>query len=238
MFAVFKREFKSYFQTVIGWLFVAAVLAMLGLYFYVYQLRQGVVYSYYTLSAVSVIFLIAVPILTMRSFAEERKSKTDQLTLTAPLSVGKLVFAKFLAMAAVYTIDIVVFAVMTLIPATFGTVPLGENYTSLFGFWLYGCACIAVGMFISSLTESQVISAVLSFAVLFVSYMMAALETLVSSSGNIITKIMGALDLYAPFENFGGGCFDINGIVYYVTVIALFCFLTTQSIQKRRWSVS
>lgn len=83
MFAVLKREFRSYFQNVIGWLFVAALMALFGLYFYVYNLRQGYPYLYYTLSAITIIFMIAVPILTMRSFAEDRKNKTDQLMLTA-----------------------------------------------------------------------------------------------------------------------------------------------------------
>ena len=85
MFAVLKREFRSYFQNVIGWLFVAALMALFGLYFYVYNLRQGYPYLYYTLSAITIIFMIAVPILTMRSFAEDRKNKTDQLMLTAPV---------------------------------------------------------------------------------------------------------------------------------------------------------
>ena len=169
MLAVFKREFKSYFQSVIGWLFVAAFLAMFGLYFYIYNLLQGYPYVYYTLSAITVVFLIAVPVLTMRSFAEERKSKTDQLLLTAPVSPGKLVLGKYLAMAAVFTVDIAVFCVAPLILRAFGTVPMGESYIAILAFWLYGCACIAVGMFISSLTESQVIAAVLTFAVLFVS---------------------------------------------------------------------
>ena len=109
MFAIFKREFKAYFQSVIGWLFVAALLAVYGLYFYVYNLMQGYPYIQYSLSAITFILLIAVPILTMRSFAEDRKNKTDQLTLTAPVSIGKVVFGKYLAMVAVFTIDIAIF---------------------------------------------------------------------------------------------------------------------------------
>lgn len=238
MFAIFKREFKAYFQSVIGWLFVAALLAIYGLYFYVYNLMQGYPYIDYSLSAITFILLIAVPILTMRSFAEDRKNKTDQLTLTAPVSIGKVVLGKYLAMLAVFTIDIAVFAVTPLILRAFGTVPMGESYLSLLAFWLYGCACIAVGMFISALTESQVIAAVLSFAVLFVSYMMNGITNLISSSGNVLTKILNVFDLYAPFEKFSGGTLDITAIVYYVSVIAILNFLTVQSIQKRRWSIS
>lgn len=238
MFAIFKREFKAYFQSVIGWLFVAALLAVYGLYFYVYNLMQGYPYIQYSLSAITFILLIAVPILTMRSFAEDRKNKTDQLTLTAPVSIGKVVFGKYLAMVAVFTIDIAIFAVSPLILRAFGTVPMGESYIAILAFWLYGCASIAVGMFISALTESQVIAAVLTFAVLFLSYMMNGITNLISSSGNLLTKILGCLDLYTPYDKFSGGCLDITSIVYYVSVIAILNFLTVQSIQKRRWSIS
>ena len=238
MFAVLKREFRSYFQNVIGWLFVAALMALFGLYFYVYNLRQGYPYLYYTLSAITIIFMIAVPILTMRSFAEDRKNKTDQLMLTAPVPVAKVVLGKYLAMLAVFTVDIAVFCVTPLILRAFGTIPMGESYIAILAFWLYGAASIAVGMFISALTESQVIAAVLTFVVLFISYMMQSLTGLISSDGNWLTKILNGLDLYAPFEKFQGGCLDITAILYYVTVIVLFNFFTVQAIQKRRWSIS
>ena len=172
MFAILKREVKAYFQTVTGWLFIAAVLVLYGLYFYVYNLRAGYPYISYSLSAIAFIMLITVPVLTMRSFAEERHSRTDQLILTAPVSVGKVVLGKYLAMAFVFTIDMVIIAITPLLLMSYGTIPLGESYAAVLGFWLYGCACIAVGMFISSLTESQVISAVLTFVALFAGYMM------------------------------------------------------------------
>ena len=238
MLAVLKREFRSYFQNVIGWLFTAALLALFGLYFYAYNLRQGYPYLYYTLSSITIIFIIAVPILTMRSFAEDRKNKTDQLMLTAPVPVAKIVLGKYLAMLAVFTVDIAVFCVTPLILRVFGTVPMGESYIAILAFWLYGAASIAVGMFISALTESQVIAAVLTFVVLFISYMMQSLTGLISSDGNWLTKILNCLDLYAPFEKFQGGCLDLTAILYYVTVVVLFNFFTIQAIQKRRWSIS
>ena len=104
MLAIFKREFKSYFQNVIGWLFVAALLAVYGLYFYVYNLKNGYPYISYDLKGIGFIMMIAVPILTMRSLSDEKKTKTDQLMLTSPVSVGRIVAGKYLAMAAVYTI--------------------------------------------------------------------------------------------------------------------------------------
>ncbi len=238
MWAIFKREFKSYFQNVVGWLFVAALLAVYGLYYYVYNLKNGYPYISYDLKGIAFIMMIAVPILTMRSLSDERKSKTDQLMLTAPVSVGKIVAGKYLAMAAVFTVDIIIFAISPLVLSIFGTVALGESYVALLGFWLYGCACIAVGLFISSISESVIISAILTFAALFISYMMQSITGLISSSGNLLTKVLDCFDLYTPFEGYMSGCLDVTSSVYYITVVLLLCFLTTQSIQKRRWAFS
>lgn len=236
MFAIFKREFRSYFQTVVGWLFVSALLAVYGLYFYVYNLKNGYPYITYDLKGIGFVMLIAVPILTMRCLSDERKTKTDQLILTSPVSVGKIVAGKYLAMAAVFTIDIILFAISPLILSIFGKVALGECYVAIFGYWLYGCACIAVGLFISSISESVIISAILTFVILFLSYMMQSITGLISANGNLLTKILECFDLYTPFDGYMSGCLDLTSTVYYLTVILLLCFLTTQSIQKRRWS--
>ena len=238
MLAIFKREFKSYFQNVIGWLFVAALLAVYGLYFYVYNLKNGYPYISYDLKGIGFIMMIAVPILTMRSLSDEKKTKTDQLMLTSPVSVGRIVAGKYLAMAAVYTIDIALFALSPLVLSIYGKVALSEAYVALFGYWLYGLSCIAVGLFISSISESVIISAILTFAALFLSYMMQSITGLISSSGNLLTKVLNCFDLYTPFENFVSGCFSVTSAAYYVTVTLLLCFLTTQSIQKRRWAFS
>ena len=238
MLAIFKREFKSYFQNVIGWLFVAALLAVYGLYFYVYNLKNGYPYISYDLKGIGFIMMIAVPILTMRSLSDEKKTKTDQLMLTSPVSVGRIVAGKYLAMAAVYTIDIALFALSPLVLSIYGKVARSEAYVALFGYWLYGLSCIAVGLFISSISESVIISAILTFAALFLSYMMQSITGLISSSGNLLTKVLNCFDLYTPFENFVSGCFSVTSAAYYVTVTLLLCFLTTQSIQKRRWAFS
>lgn len=238
MIAIFKREIKSYFRTVVGWLFIAAILALYGLYFYAYNLRSGYPYISYPLSAISFIMLIAVPVLTMRSFAEERHSKTDQMILTAPVSLGKVVMGKYLAMVGVFSVAMIVVAVTPLILSIWGTVPMGESYAAILGFYLYGCACIAVGMLLSVVTESQVIAAVLTFVALFLGYMMNSITSLISVNGNLLTKILGAYDLYTPMQNFMNGCLDLTGVVYFISVIAICQFLCCQLIQKRRYSFS
>ena len=238
MLAIFKREFKSLFWNITGWLFIGITLALFGLYFFVYNLSYGYPYISYSLSAIAFLFMVTVPILTMRVLAEEKHAKTDQLLLTAPISVGKVVLGKFLALALVYTICIGVICVSPLVLMIFGDVPLAETYVGILGFWLYGLATIAIGTFVSSLTESQVISAVVSFGLIFVGYMMSSICSVISSSGNLLTKILGCYDLYTPLDDFFNGTLSVTGIVYYLSVIALALFLTEQMIQKRRWTIS
>ena len=238
MRAIFKREFQACFQSVIGWLFIAATLAFYFLYFFVYNLSYGYPYISNSLNAMTILFLIAVPVLTMRILAEERHAKTDQLILTAPISVGKIVLAKYLALAAVFSLAMAVISLSPLLLGRFGTVPYSESYVAVLGFWLYGLTCIAIGTFVSSLTESQVISAVLTFVLLFIGYMMDGITQIVSSSGNLLTHILNCYNLTSGLERLSNGELDLTAVVYYISVSALFLFLTTQSIQKRRWSMS
>ena len=238
MLAIYKRELKSYFRSFIGLLFIAVTLFFLGLYFTVYNLLNGYPYFAYSVSSVIFLFMLSVPILTMRILAEEKRSKTDQLILTAPVSVGAVVMGKFLALVTIFLIPTLIACVYPLIMANFGSVPMGEAYLSILAFFLFGTASIAVGVFISSLTESQVIAAVLSFAVLFLGYMMPSICSIISSTGNLLTRLLGCFDMYTPFANLLEGTLNIGSIVYFVSLTALVLFLTVQTIQKRRYSVS
>lgn len=221
MKAIWKRELTSLFHNVIAWLFLGVTLFLFGLYFFVYNLSYGYPYIAYSLSAISFIFLITVPVLTMRVLAEERRARTDQLLLTSPVSVGKIVFGKFLALATIYTISVLVICIAPVVLLLFGEIPVLETYVAIFGFWLYGLACIAIGEFVSSLTESQVISAVITFALLFGGYMMQSITGLISSSGNLLTRILGCYDLLSPLEDLMSGSFSLTAVVYYLSLIGL-----------------
>lgn len=238
MLAIFKREFKSLFQNVIGWLFLGVTLALYGLYFFVYNLSYGHPYVSYSLSAISFIFMITVPILTMRILAEEKRGKTDQLLLTSPVSLWKVILGKYLALAAAYSICILIICISPIVLRFFGDVPLLETYVSILGFWLYGLSCIAIGTFASSLTESQVVSAVISFVFIFVGYMMSSLTSIGSWSETVVAKILSCYDLYGPLQNFMSGTLPLGDILYYLSVIFLALFFAYEVMQKRRWSVS
>ena len=287
MTAIYKRELKSYLTSMVGYLFIFFILVLTGIYFSAYQLSAAYPKFEYTLSAVTFVFLIGVPILTMRVLAEERKQKTDQLLLTAPVSVGNIVIGKYLALVTVYAIPILVMCTYPLIMSKFGTVAFASAYTAILGFFLLGCANIAIGVFMSALTESQVIAAVLTFVLLFAFYMMNGISSFFSKTsvstcvtfgllilaatiilytmiknalisaiaaviGEVILiviyvvkssvfeggiqKVLNIFNLSGHFDNFTSNIFDIKGIVYFLSVIAVCLFLTMQSISKRRWN--
>ena len=150
MKAIYKREVKAYLTSMIGYVFIALNLLLVGIYFTYYNLRYGYPYMDYTLSGVSFIFLITTPILTMKVMAEERKQKTDQLLLTSPVRPVEIVLGKYLALVTIFLIPMVVIGLYPLILSSFGTVPLPTAYTALLGYFLLGCAYLALGFFLSS----------------------------------------------------------------------------------------
>lgn len=238
MRAVYKRELKSYMQSITGWLFIAVNLLFIGIYFTAFNLSMGYPYISYAISSALFIFLIITPILTMKSLSEERKQKTDQLLLTSPTSIFRIVLGKYLAMVTIFLIPVIIVCIYPVILGTFGSVPYVENYIAILGYFLFGASCIAIGLFLSSVTENQIIAAVLTFALLFLSYLMSGITNLISSTGNMVTKILSCFNTGLRVNDIMNGVFDLNAVIYFVTLIGVFLFLTYESIQKRRFSIS
>ncbi len=289
MRAIYKRELKSFMASPLGYAFMAFLILIVSIYFTKYSLMDGYPWFGGILAATTFVFLIIVPLLTMRVLAEERRQKTDQLLLTAPVTVSDIVLGKFFALLTVLAIPMLWFCLYPLLMMSFGktaaSVPM--DYLSIFGFFLLGAANLAIGLFISALTENQVLSAVLTFAVLLICYfsqslvgfipgtanasligftvliVLAALvlfimtrNVLLSGSvavvleiiliavyalknewmENAIAKVFSVIDISGRLDNFIEGIFDLSGVVYYISVVALCLFLSVQAIQKRRWS--
>lgn len=177
MTAIWKKEVRSYLTAMTGYVFIAFLLVVSGIYFTAYHLMSGYPLFAYTLNAILVVMLLMVPVLTMRIFAEERKQKTDQLLLTSPVSVGGIVMGKYMSLVTIFLIPVGVLALYPLVLSQFGTIPYGETYTALLGFFLMGCSFLAIGLYLSAVTESQVIAAVLTFLFLFVSYLIEGIAS-------------------------------------------------------------
>lgn len=205
MKAIYKRELRSYFTSMTGCVFAAFVTIVGGVYFMVYNLNSGYPFFSYSLSGVIFALLICVPMLSMKCFAEERKHKTEQLWLTSPVSLTEVILGKYFAMISVFGIPCLIFCLFPIIIKLQGNAHLLVDYSSILAFFLLGCVYFAIGMFLSSLTESLIIAAVSTCGVLFFLYMMDNLLAYVPTSalsGLIIILILITI---------------IAGIVYYIT---------------------
>ncbi len=287
MTAVLRHELSSYFTNVTGYVFGAFLLLFAGIYTMVINLQSASPYFEYVLMNMDFIFLVIVPILTMRVIAEERRQKTDQLLYSLPLTMTQVALGKYLAMLVIFLIPVAVIGVYPLVLTAFGDVYLPAAYGALVGFFFLGASLIAIGMFISSLTESQAVAAGLCFVVMLINYFISSLAsyvpttafasflciavcilvlglifraltrngfaalvlTLVLEGGlvaaytfrssdfqGLFPDLMEQLSLFDRFYEFVNGTFDLTTIVYYLTIIAVFVFLTVQSLEKRRWS--
>lgn len=287
MTAVLKHEIKSYFHSLTAYVFGAFLMAFVGIGAMLYNIQAAVSNFEYVLSFGSLVFVVIVPVLTMRVIAEERRQKTDQLLYSLPITTVQVIVGKYLALLAIYLIPLAIISIYPLIFARFGDVYLLTSYGSIFAFFLMGAALIAVGMFISSLTDNQGLAAGIGIAVILLNYYSVSLSEYVSSTaaGSVIAllaiilalgaviryltrnenlatvvclvllaavmllyfvdstafegllpNIMMQLSLFERFSVFVNGMFDMTAVVYYLSVIVFFLFLSVQSLEKRRYN--
>ena len=287
MIAVFRRELGSYFKGVLGYLLAAFLLIFAGIYTMAYNLSGYCNNFEYVLSAICFIYLIAVPIISMRALAEEKRQKTDQLLYALPIRLSDVVIGKYLGMVCVLLLPCAIMGLYPLLLSQWGTVSFTNAYGALFAFFLLGCCLLSIGLFISSMTESQVASAVITLVVMLLLYFMSGLSSYVStdSSASLIAlcvlalilaivlqvlaknpiiscgtavvligglliwhgvspdlfsglfpDMMSAISVFKRFDTFVDGVFDLTAIVYYLSIIIVFLFLTVQAMEKRRWS--
>lgn len=234
MLAIYKKEFRSYRYNVIGWLFLAVLLFFFGFYFCYYNIENGSQYIAYAFSNAVIVYLVIIPMITMRVFAEERKQRTEQLLFTSPVSVGRIVMAKYLSLVTILGIGAVVIALYPVVQAFSGSIPWSETILAECGFFLFGCACLAIGVFISSLFESQVIAAIVTFLILVIGIMMDSIAGMIAAPGGAVYSVLMVFSLSNPLNQFMNGILDLYSCTYYLTVIVLALFLTRQSILYRR----
>jgi ABC-2 type transport system permease protein len=234
MLAIFKRELKSYFTSPLGYLIVAAMTLFEGLFF-MYMFAAGYAEIEYVLSSMLTFVMFAVPVLTMRLFSEERKQKTDQVLLTAPVSLWGIVSGKFFAALAVYAIAFIPTLIFQIIlTSKLESLNWLLYIGSLLGIMLYGAALIAICMFISSLTESQVVSAVLS---LVVSLALAMIDTFATMTGSQwLMKAVVHVSFMGRYNTFYGGLLDFSNVIFFASIAFFFMFLTLRMLEKKRWS--
>lgn len=287
MSAIFRHELRNYFHSLTAYVFGAFLLAVVGLGSMLYNLQAAVSNFEFVLSFASIIFVVIVPVLTMRTMAEERRQRTDQLLYSLPITTTQVVLGKYLALLVVYLIPLAIISLYPLLFSRFGDVYLPTSYGSLFAFFLMGAALLAVGMFISSLTENQGFAAGIGIAAILLNYYSVSLAEYTSSTAmgslvalyvivlllgvvirnltrnenlaygvtfgliavlavayffnstafeGLLPDIMTKLSLFRQFSSFVNGAFDLTAIVYYLSVMGFFLFLSVQSLEKRRYN--
>ena len=287
MGAIFRHELRNYFHSLTAYVFGAFLLAVVGLGSVLYNLQAAVSNFEFVLSFASIIFVVIVPILTMRTLAEERRQRTDQLLYSLPITTTQVVLGKYLALLVVYLIPLAVISLYPLLFSRFGEVYLPTSYGSLFAFFLMGAALLAVGVFLSSLPDNQGFAAGIGIAAILLNYYSVSLAEYTSSTAmgslialyvialllgvvirgltrnenlaygvafvliaalsvayfvnssafeGLLPDIMTKLSLFRQFNSFVNGAFDLTAIVYYVSVMGFFLFLSVQSLEKRRYN--
>ena len=207
MMAIYQKELKGYFTGILGWLFAAFLLLFAGIYTMAYHLSNNYTEFEYVISAITFIYMIGVPVLTMRSIAEEKQSRTDQLLYALPVKLSHIVMGKFLALCTVLLLPVLIIGVYPLVLSQFGTMNFKLIYSALFGFFLLGAALLSVGLFISSVMESPVGAAVLTLVAMLVLYFIGQLAQFLPTEGFVslvalcICVAVFALILFALSRN-------------------------------------
>lgn len=236
MSAIFKREFKSYFTSPIGYVVLAMIFGLSGYYFFAYNLANGYVdLSYVFSSVLSLLMLLVLPVLTMRLMSDDKRQKTDQALLTAPVSLTGIVLGKFLAAFLLFTIGISIMLVYAIIIATQITPDWLVVTGNFIGLLLLGGMIIAIGLLISCLTESQFIAALGTFLASFGLLMIDSVGSMLSNS-TVAVAITDFLSISKRYSTFTSGLMQYDDIVFFLSTTALFLFLTVRVLDRKRWN--
>ena len=234
MFAIFKRELKAYFTSPLGYVFLAIFYAFSGLFFYIFSLSVGSTDISSVFLMMFIVLMVFVPLLTMRLLSEDKKQKTDQLILTAPVSLLSIVMGKFLAAYAIFAIGVAVMPVYGFVLSTFATVSWLPIWGNTVGLLLLGGIFVSIGLFISSLTENQMIAAIGGF---FINLMILLMNTLKSALPNgFLQDVLSSISVYSRYSEITNGIFSLSSLIFFVSVIFIFLFLTVRVLEKRRWA--
>ena len=234
MLAIYKREMRSYFTTPIGYVFAAIFLSLsAGVFCYttLYSLSADTT-LYFTVMLVA--FVVLLPLLTMKTLSEERKMRTEQLLLSAPVSLTGMVMAKFLAAFTVFFGCILLSSLNFIILYTHARPNTAVILGNLLALILVGMAFLAIGIFVSSLTESQLAASVITVAVLVLLMIISFANSLISLPW--LRFLLSGLSVFSRFQNFAHGIFDVAALVYYHTLAAVFLFLTVRVDDRRRFA--
>ena len=235
MIAIFKREMRGYFTGVVGYVFLVMFLAIAGVAF-AYTTMFSMTADVTTFYLIMLLFsAVALPILTMKTFSEERKSKTEQLLLTSPVSITGMVVGKVLAAYAMFAMALCFSSLYFLFLSPYAPIKVALLFGNLIALLLVGMAFIAIGLFVSSLTENQLTAAVGTIAIIIAFLGIGIIASLIPSN-YFIRFVLDSFSILTRFQNLTAGFFELSTFVYYLSVSAVFLYLTIRIYDRRRYS--
>jgi ABC-2 type transport system permease protein len=244
--AILKKELKSYFASPIAYIVSFVFLVLSGIFFFLYlqsfvqsqfdprfqffrerlNLNEFVIRPYF--GTISVVLLLMIPLITMRLLAEERKNSTAELLFTSPVRVLHIVLGKFLASLSLFFIMMILSVVFVFVLMVYGNPDLGPVFSGYLGLLLLGGSFLSVGLFASSLTENQIVAAVIAFGILLFFWIIGA-------SSDAESSVLGYLSIINHFDNFSKGVIELKDVVYYLSFIFFGLFLTHVTLDSERW---
>ena len=234
MVAILKRELSSYFNSAVAYVVMAVYFLFSGLFFSMICIENDTSSLSYVFGNMFIIILFIIPIITMKSFSEEKRQRTDQALLTSPTSLFELVMGKFLGALILFAICSLIFVVYALVISFFTSPDWAVVLCTVLGLLLLGSALIAIDIFISVLTESMIISAVAGMGVGLLIYMLSNLSSNITVDW--IATIVKKIDFLTYYTNFTYGMLNLTDIIFFLSVTGLFLFFTARVLEKRRWS--
>lgn len=243
MLAILKRELRAYFYTPTAYVFLTVFFIFFSMFFMLtnvfsrgnmYQIVPATANFGYTVSSMILIMLFILPVLVMRLISEERKQKTDQLLHTSPISTVEIVIAKYFSALAVFSVGMLISLIYPIVITIVSGASMKYLIAVYLGFFLVGASFIAICLFASSLTESQVFAGFMGFSFILVLWLMEFIGSVVKSE--TVKSVINWISLLRRFDDFTSGLIKLAPVVFYLSVIILFIFLTVRTIEKRRWT--
>ena len=234
MSAIIRRELRAYFTSPIGYIFLVGFYIVAGVFFYLTNLASATADMSNLYGLLFTVTLVLLPLLTMRLMSEEKKLKTDQLLLTAPVSLGAQVFAKFIAAFAMYLLALSVTLVYGLVLTAYTSPGWAMILGNFLGLLMVGGAIISIGLFISTLTESQIVAAIGTYGVVSVVLLIDAVGSIITSA--FVKRIIYSISFYNRYIEFTQGLFNLEHVIFFISFFAVFIFLTVRLLEKRRWN--
>ena len=234
MTAVLKREFSAYFKSPVGYVFIAVSFLFSGFFFWLFSLSIGSTDISDVFVGMFYIFMIFVPVLTMRLLADENKQKTDQLLLTAPVGLMSLVFGKFLAAYLIFLMGDLIMLIYGVVLSFVTTVNWALILGNFVALALIGGVFVSAGLFVSSLTESQMVAAVGSIAVNVALALINVIASVIPVQ--FISDVLSSVSVFDRYYEFTTGIFSLGNVIFFVSVVVIFMFLTVRILEKRRWA--